>query len=70
MLALGGGGLTEAGKDGVGWGHVIRENKNATVVRPLLRPASNYTHRHKRTGASNLAIRLSLRCHMGTMCAG
>lgn len=41
MLAIRG--LTEAGKDGVG-GHMIRKNKNATVVRPLLRPASNYTH--------------------------
>lgn len=25
---------------------MITENKKATVVRPLLRPASNYTHRH------------------------
>lgn len=30
-----------------GWGVKITENKKATVVRPLLRPASNYTHRHK-----------------------
>lgn len=55
------------------WGGVtITGNKKATVVRPLLRPASNYTHRHTHTymGASNLAIRLLLKCHMGTMCAG
>lgn len=49
---------------------MIRENKKATVARPLLKPASNYTHRHTYMGASNLAIRLLLKCHMGTMCAG
>ena len=63
-------------------GVMITENKKATVVRPHLRPASNYTHTHTDThthththtptymGASNLAIRLLLECHMGTMCAG
>lgn len=50
-----------------GWGHVIRENKKSTVVRA----ASNYTHTHThKRMASNLAIRLLLRCHMGTVCAG
>lgn len=31
---------------GGGGGHMIRENKKATVVRPFLRPASNYTQAH------------------------
>lgn len=58
MLAIrqaGGGerGSTEVRKDGGclgelwlgGWGHMIRDNKKATVVRL----ASNYTHTHTRT---------------------
>lgn len=54
-------GLTEMGRDEGVWGLLgcvcvwvggvrgvmITENKKATEVRPLLRPASNYTHRHK-----------------------
>lgn len=35
-------------ESGAFWvGVMITENKKATEVRPLLRPASNYTHRHK-----------------------
>ena len=57
-------------------GVMIKENKKATVARHLLKPASDYTNTHTHThtqpymGASNLAIRLLLKCHMGTMCAG
>lgn len=55
------GGLTEAGRDGGVWGLMgggvmITENKKATVVRPPLRPASNYTHRHIHTHTWGLPI--------------
>lgn len=38
------------GMEPSGWGEVmIIENKKATVVRPLLRPAPNYAHRQTST---------------------
>ena len=50
---------------------MIKKNKKATAVRPVVLAhararAHSDTHMRK---AYNLAIRLSPRCHMGTVCA-